>query len=359
MGDGVITFTNAFAAASFSDTSKVAVDADSTVTINGDLVFSWSDTIAHPICNNVAAGGVFRVTGSIIADSANRGYIVPCPGSIDGTIAAGGLVNNSNNSDDVFRLVRGGTVSSVNWEIGAAGFSGTKRFVVFNTSGSHATIKAAANFTVSATIVQYRSLTLDTAGYTITLGSNTPVKAGGILPASSAGLTTIAGSGMVVANYDVDDLSTLAGSKVGQFTVANGATLALMSGSDLGTGLLTVADGGTLKVAESGAVALGGNLTLAEGAILSFNFTNRAAAPQIAVASGKTLTANGAVKVKIPEGCVRPKGGEHVLTTCGGFTAENVTLVAGAPNWVRDLSVNADGNLVLDVKPMGTVILFR
>ena len=361
MGDGVITFTNAFAAASFSDTSKVAVDADSTVTINGDLVFSWSDKSAHPICNNVAAGGVFRVTGSIIADSANSGYIVPCPGSIDGTIAAAGLVNNSSNNDDVFRLVRGTTGSSVNWEIGAAGFSGTKRFVVSDASRSHATIRAAANFTVSATIVQYRSLTLDTAGYTITLGTNTPDKVGGILPASSAGLTTIAGSGTVVANYDVDDLSTYASSKVGQFTVANGATLALKSGSNLGTGLLSVEDGGALEVAESGAVALGGNLTLADGAILSFNFTERAVAPQLALSSGKTMTVNGAVKVKIADGSLRPTGGEKVLTTCGGFDAEGVTvsLAEGAPKWVRGLSVNTDGNLVLDVKPMGTVILFR
>ena len=358
MGDGVITFTNAFAAASFSDTSKVAVGADSTVTINGDLVFSWSDDIAHPICNNVASGGVFRVTGSIIADSENRGYIVPCPSSIAGTIAAAGLVNNSSNSDDAFRLVRGTTDSSVNWEIGAAGISGTKRFVVSNAIGSLATIKAAANFTVSATIVQYRSLTLDTAGYTITLGTNTPVKAGGILPASSAGSTTIAGSGTVVANYDVDDLSTLAGSKVGPFTVANGATLALMSGSDLGTGLLTVEDGGALEVGESGEVTLGGDLALEDGAVLAFNWTERAVAPQLALSSGKTLTVNGAVKVKIAEGSLRPTGGEKLLTTCGGFDAGTVTLAEDSPKWVRGLSVN-DGNIVLDVKPMGTVILFR
>ena len=159
----------------------------------------------------------------------------------------------------------------------------------------------------------------------------------------------------------MDDLSTLAGSKVGPFTVANGATLALMSGSDLGTGLLTVADGGTLKVAESGAVALGGNLTLIDGAALAFNFTDRRVAPQLAFADGKTLTVNGAVKVKITTACGWPTGGEKLLTTCGGFNAEGVTvsLAAGAPKWVRGLSVNADGNIVLDVKPMGTVILFR
>jgi autotransporter-associated beta strand protein len=359
MGSGVVTFTNSFAAASFSDTSKIAVGADSTVTIEGDLVFSWPDASAHPICNNVAAGGVFRVTGSIIADSANRGYIVPCPGSIAGTIAAGGLVNNSRNSDDAFRLVRGKDGSSVNWEIGAAGISGAKRFVVSDAGGSYATIKAAANFTVSATIVQYRSLTLDTAGYTITLDANTPVKAGGILPASSAGLTTIAGSGAVVANYDVDVLSTLAGSKVGKFTVANGATLALKPGSNLGTGPLTVEVGGALKVAESGAVTLGGDLILKNGATLTFNFTKRTATPQMSIAEGKTLTVEGEVKVKIPADSKWPTAGEKVLTTCGGFTAEKVALVGDAPKWVRSLSVNADGNIVLDVKPMGTNVIVR
>jgi hypothetical protein len=283
---------------------------------------------------------------------------VPCPGSIDGTIAAAGLVNNSSNDNDAFRLVRGTADSSVNWEIGAAGISGAKRFVVSNAGGSYATIKAAANFTVSATIVQYKSLTLDTAGYTITLGANTPVKAGGILPASSAGLTTIAGSGTVVANYDVDDLSTLAGSKVGKFTVANGATLALKPGSNLGTGSLTVADGGTLKVAESGAVTLGGDLILNDGATLAFNWTKRAVAPQIAVADGKTLTVDGAVKVKIPADSKWPIDGEYVLTTCGGFKDRRVEPV-DLPKWVRGLSVNADGNIVLDVKPMGTNVIVR
>jgi len=50
---------------------------------------------------------------------------------------------------------------------------------------------------------------------------------------------------------------------------------------------------------------------------------------------------------------------QSLSSTCGGFTAENVTLVDGAPKWVRGLSVNADGNIVLDVKPMGTIVIFR
>ena len=66
------------------------------------------------------------------------------------------------------------------------------------------------------------------------------------------------------------------------------------------------------------------------------------------------------MNVKI-SGEVWPKSGEKILTTCGGFDAEGVTvsLAEGAPKWVRGLSVNTDGNLVIDVKPKGTMIIFR
>ena len=39
--------------------------------------------------------------------------------------------------------------------------------------------------------------------------------------------------------------------------------------------------------------------------------------------------------------------------------AEALASAADTKACVVDLSVNADGNLVLDVKPMGTVIIFR
>ena len=358
MGDGVITFTNSFAATSFSDTSKVAVGADSIVTIEGDLVFGSNVTAC--VCYSIAAGGMFAVTGDIIASAEHTGYVIPCIGqdSIPGTISCKGIVNNCGSSGDRFYLVRDTSDTLANWLVGEDGISGSKRFRIGNHNNSHANISARTNFTVSADIVQQRNLTLDTAGYTITLGTNTAAKAGGILPASSAGLTTIAGSGTVVANYNVDDLSPTATSKVGPFTVADGATLALKPGSNLGTGLLTVQSGATLAVPESGTVTLGGDLTLDDGAILAFNWTERAVAPQLALSSGKTMTVNGAVKVKIAEGSLRPTGGEKLLTTCGGFDAGTVTLAEDSPKWVRGLSVN-DGNIVLDVKPMGTVILFR
>ena len=166
---------------------------------------------------------------------------------------------------------------------------------------------------------------------------------------------TVKGHGRFQVNSDgMNSVSD----RIGGITVTDSATLAYASGADLGAGAVTVGVNATMELA-SGAHTFGGGLTLNDGATLAFNFTERAVTPQIAVAEDKTLTAKGAVKVKIAEGSLRATGGEKILTTCGGFTAEKVSLVAGAPDWVRGLSVNADGNLVLDVKPMGTIIIFR
>ena len=53
-------------------------------------------------------------------------------------------------------------------------------------------------------------------------------------------------------------------------------------------------------------------------------------------------------------------GSRKVLTTCGGFEGAAVTLAADAPDWAKGrLTVNADGNIVLDVQPKGTVIAIR
>ena len=144
---------------------------------------------------------------------------------------------------------------------------------------------------------------------------------------------------------------------IGGITVTDSATLAYASGADLGAGAVTVGVNATLEVA-SGAHTFGGGLTLNDGATLAFNFTERTVAPQISIAAGKELTVKGAVKVKIPADSKWPTAGEKVLTTCGGFTADKVSLVDGAPKWVRGLSV-VDGNIVLDVKPRGTRVIVR
>ena len=91
---------------------------------------------------------------------------------------------------------------------------------------------------------------------------------------------------------------------------------------------------------------------------LAFNFTDRRVAPQIAVAQGKSVTVSGAVKVKV-SGDVWPIGGDYVLTACGGFDAEGVSLADRAPKWAKGIGVNEDGNIVLTVRPKSTMIIVR
>ena len=195
--------------------------------------------------------------------------------------------------------------------------------------------------------------------HTITLGTNTLSASGGLFGANTAGMAIVAGTGKVVVNYDVDDLSPYATSLTNPFVVTNTATLAFMSGADVGTEMVTVNGDATLEIAESGTVTFNGGLTLDDGATLAFNFTNRATLPVLAVAAGKTFAANGAVTVKVSG--VRPKGGEKILTSCGGFDAAgvSVSLAADAPKWVKGLTVNSDGNLVLDVKRGGMVLVVK
>ena len=243
-----------------------------------------------------------------------------------------------------------------------AGLSGTTTFTIGNVAGAHATIKAAANFTISARILQYRKLTLDTAGYTITIGDG---KNGAIIPIISNAqtpedyLTAFAGSGVVVANDNVSASGSTSGS--GPLVVQNGATLALKSGTNLGTGLLTVEDGATLKVSESGTVTLSGDLALDDGATLVFNWTLARIAPRLALASGKTLTLGDGkqLKVEVSSTCGKLHGGEHLLTGCdGGFADAVLTIVLGgnADQWVKKVFVK-DGEIAVENKRLGMVVI--
>ena len=147
----------------------------------------------------------------------------------------------------------------------------------------------------------------------------------------------------------------------GGLTVQDEATVSVKPGCKPGKGAVTVEGGATLKVAGSGTVALDGALTLADGATLAFNFSERGATPVLVATNGVTVA--GAVNVKISaSGKVRPKGGDHVLTSGGGFTGKMVTLVTdGAPDWLAHgtVRVNDDGNIVLYIVPDATLILFK
>ena len=169
----------------------------------------------------------------------------------------------------------------------------------------------------------------------------------------SGGAMKVTGCGTLLFNSDSDF--------TGGLTVTDTATVAVNPGMKPGAGTVTVNNGATLQVAQSGTVALAGGLTLADGAALGFNFTEKDAPPVLNV-TGKTVTLgenkNVTVKVSAADG-IRPKGGSYVLTSGGNFTGATVSLASDAPNWAGIVSVNADGNIVLNVKPTGFMLIVK
>ena len=145
----------------------------------------------------------------------------------------------------------------------------------------------------------------------------------------------------------------------GGLTVSDTATVAIKAGASLPANNTTVKSGAALEVFESGTVTLGGNITLEDGAVLGFNFSDRKIVPVLEIADGKTVTfgENKAIKV-FASGIKRPVAGKHILTSGGDFSGASVTLAEGSPNWVKGVSVE-DGAIVLDVKSIGTVLTVR
>ena len=165
----------------------------------------------------------------------------------------------------------------------------------------------------------------------------------------------VTGSGTLVFNSE----STFTGG----LTVTNTATVAVNAGKTPGSGAVTVHDGATLKVAESGTVTLGGGLTLEKGAVLAFNFTERASAPKLAIPTLTLGTGAEEVNVKISaDDDERPKYGAHVIATgsnaTGVFSGKTINVV-DKPDWVESVVVDANGDLVCNVKPVGLIIIFQ
>ena len=134
--------------------------------------------------------------------------------------------------------------------------------------------------------------------------------------------------------------------------------MAVKPGVSLGAGSVSVASGATFKVSESGALDRAGNMTIADGATLAFNFTERATAPTLALASGKTATISGAVNVKVSAtDDLRVTGGIYALTSGFDFTGKTVNVV-DQPEWVKSVEI-VDGNLVLTAKGLGLMLIVK
>lgn len=166
---------------------------------------------------------------------------------------------------------------------------------------------------------------------------------------------TVSGSGVLRVNKPCDN------STQPTVNVTESATLAFASGASLGTGATTIAAGATLEVAESGTVALGGDLVLKAGAMLGFNYTTRDV--PVLNLTDKTVTfeegetTNVTVRISADAGA-RAHGGKNVLTTGGRFADATVTLAEGAPNWASGVAVE-NGEIVLSVKPVGLAVFVR
>ena len=168
-------------------------------------------------------------------------------------------------------------------------------------------------------------------------------------------------SSITVAGHGTNIVTSASPDMTGTYAVTDAATVVLKNGAGFANGTVSVGPTATLAVGESATVNPG-NLTLADGATLGFNYTGRSA--PVLNLNGKTVTfAEGAttnvtVKISAAEG-KRARGGANVLTTGGKFAGVNVMLAAGAPDWAQDVSVNGDGNIVLEAKPRDFMIIFK
>ena len=361
MGAGVVTFNGTLTATSFSDTSKVAVGANSTVTVAGNLVFDGSN--GEYIANKINAGGLFVVTGKI--ETVNpASYLKPTVNPGPGMIVANEFVGNR--TDWGFYFSTGWTSNNADnpqdWVVGPGGITGTYGFYLLGNERCAATIRPLdCDYAINAwTGVRNNSpigIVFDTTGWHDGEGHVVTANAG----FAAEGKVTITGTGTFICNY-VPTAMYSRDAYSGTVTVTNTATLAVNAGKKPTEGTVKVCTGATLQVAQSGTVSLGSNLTLADRSCLGFNYTSKD--EPVLDLSGKTVsfaggaTPNVTVRISATDG-KRAHKGDNVLTTGGKFAGATVTVADGAPDWVMSVSVDANGNIVMKAKPTGIMILVR
>ena len=143
-----------------------------------------------------------------------------------------------------------------------------------------------------------------------------------------------------------------------EVTVKDGAVLEVVSGSTSGTGDVSVEAGATLATTGTGTATVGTNLTFEASACIGFNFTTKSTSPVLDLTD--TYVSFGGSVVVMPSTADgrRPFSGSYVLTSGGKFAGATVSLAEDAPDWAIGVSV-VDGDIVMDVKPMGTTIILR
>ena len=252
-------------------------------------------------------------------------------------------------------LFNGGeaTGAAGRWCIGAGGIPAGTQVWVQDQKSSY--VEASADFTIAGDVRLSSSasnyhpyLYVNPDGHTVVFNH------------SNIGGNTRNSSIIAHGSGTVEVRRTMSAIPASEFLANDTVTVAALPGLSLGKGAVGVAAGATLKVLESGTLNLSGNssATLADGATLAFNFTEKGTAPAIVLPAATTVS--GAVNVSVfAEAGVRPKSGAHTIVSGYDFTGTTVALAAGAPHWAESVEVDEDGEIVLNVKPMGFVMSVR
>ncbi len=312
--------------------------------VNGEFVVSApdGDNPTHYTCNS--GNGTFIVDKIRVNQNA---CIVPCNKTImgpGGIIRGAGYVRVSNSGSHEFG-------SYADWTMYHNNLSNTTTtgYVLFKRSSS------GSWSTVTFDTTDYYS---NTVARTIT--SEAMIGAENAASAEKFGVT-VKGIGKFVFANTHDDAND--GKKIfsGGLTVTNSATVEVMANACPGKGPVTVNDGATLKVAESGTVKLGGELKLNDGATLAFNFTEKETAPKL-VLSSSGIKFEPATNVQVFVSSSVEKVAKRNYTIVeglgAGVTSESFQFAdGGKPKWISCMSVE-DGNLIL--KPAwGTSVIVR
>lgn len=333
MGANVVTFTGSLTATSFSDSSKVAVGANATVTINGDLMFAGSGK--KYVAYKVNAGGRFIVTGKVGLATGASGDLVAQESPGTGVIVAESLVNDS--TDKWINVAHDDNNTTQYWAIGPGGITGTATSVgmwVYSNNKVNPEIQPNTNdFTVSLWMVlrekaksfTYNTTGLDGFGHTITLDAGF----------SDKGPLIVKGSGTVVVNHVTKAFGDKAAYS-GAVEVKDTATLAINAGKKLTSGAITLDYGTTFAFVNTAndltgkpAFALSGN---GEG-----NATIRIDGKCLKSGTDIELISSGA-----PEGC-----------------AERVTVTGDALGKRKYTLTDDGGKLLLNIQPSGLMVIFR